>query len=113
MLMPVTQQFGPGITGVQTPISLDYLPLSWITAVVDPIAVMAVLVEVTLDDVFDQDAKNYVSAATASWMTVVGAPTNALGYVTFPGPWRAIRLNIATNDTGVIFTVAQSTAPRA
>lgn len=113
MLMPVSQSFGPGITGAGTPISLDYLPHGYITAAVTEIGTATFTVQVTLDNIFDATAADYVPVASASWFTVTGAPTADDGYVTFPGPWRAIRINIATNDTGVIFQVAQSTTPRA
>jgi hypothetical protein len=112
-MMPVTQSFGPGITGAQTPIALDYMPLSKITAAITLQTTGTFLVQVTLDNIFDQDGPNYVVPAVASWFTVAFAPTNATGYITFDGPWRAIRLNVSANDTGIIFQVAQAVTPRA
>ena len=124
MLMPVTQQFGPGIIGAGNPIALDYLPMSWITVTAFPVSTMSGLVQVTLDNVFDQNDPNYVTVVLANWLAVAGpavapAPYTPMPaqttpfYLTFPGPWRAIRWFSTANATGVIFVVAQSTAPRA
>jgi hypothetical protein len=108
-MMPVTRTYTG--TGVQVPIALDYMPQSDITAVFDPLAATAtVAVEVSLDDVFDQDAPNYVPVASATWITVPGAPTAAKGFATFAGPWRAIRLNITANNGTVKFSVGQAVA---
>lgn len=118
MLMPVYQNFGPGVTGAGTPIALDYLPFSMITAVVEFITPGSVTVEVSMDQIFDADGANYISPAAATWLPVqvtapVVNPFVADGYVTFPGPWRAIRANVGTNADGMTFVVAQSTSPRA
>jgi hypothetical protein len=112
-MMPTTRTYTSGMTGAQDPVALDYEPLSKITAVVSPVVGMDVLVEVTLDNVFDPDASDYVAPASARWHTVAFAPTNAAGYITFDGPWRAIRLNITTNGNGIIFQVGQAVTPRA
>lgn len=117
-MMPTTRSYGPGITGAQDPIALDYLPTSWITAAVDPISTLDAVIEVTLDDVFDQSSQGYVDPSVASWFPWVGAfpllvpPLTATGYSVGPGPWRAIRLNITTNGTGVLFYVGQATTSR-
>lgn len=114
-MMPVTQSHTT--TGAKTPVALDYLPTSQITAAASlagGAATVAFTVEVTLDEVIDQDAANYVAPGSARWFTVTGAPTTAAGYVTFDGPWRAIRMNISAIDAGsIIFQVGQSTTPRA
>lgn len=113
-MMPVTQVHTAA--GEKTPIALDYLPTSQITAAISLTggAAVTLLVQVTLDNVVDEDASDYVAPASARWFTVTGAPTNAAGYVTFDGPWRAIRLDLDSIDTGsVIFQVAQATTPRA
>lgn len=114
-MLPVTRSYGPGITGAQDPIPLEFQPYSSITAAVDLISTMDVAVEVTLDQVFEPTQNGYVPPASASWYEVtwpIAAPTTVRGYVTFPGPWRAIRLNITGNAGGVIFQVAQGSTPR-
>jgi hypothetical protein len=117
MLMPVTQSFGPGIDGAGTPINLDYLPHGYITAAVAPATETPIdaVVEVTLDNIYDENAPGFVTPAVAFWFPVDGFSTPIVGqeYMTFPGPWRAIRLNITTNTDGLVFYVAQSTTPRA
>lgn len=108
----VNKSYGPGITGAQIPVSLNFLSLSKITAALTIIGNAAFTVEVTLDNVFNESAADYVPVGAASWFTVAGAPTAADGYVTFDGPWQAIRLNISVNDTGVIFQVGQGESGR-
>ena len=125
-MMPVYQSFGPGIIGAGNPIALDYMPNSWITVTVEPIGTMSGLVQVSLDQFFDQNSPDYISLAAASWFPVAvpavataAAPyapmlaQTAAFYLTFPGPWRAIRYLSTVNGTGTVFAVAQSVAPRA
>lgn len=114
-MKPVTQVHSGATTGAKTPIPLDYLSESGITAAYTEVSptVATATVEVTLDNVFDPDAADYVAPASARWFTLKGfaaTPITATEYVTFSGPWRAIRLNIATNDGTVIFQVGQGTS---
>lgn len=113
-MMPSTRTYVAN--GAQVPLSLDYMPTSQITAAITFVTTGSVNVQVTLDNVFDQDDPNYIVAASARWFPVKGFaanPTVASEYVTFDGPWRAIRLNVVDFGTGVVFSVAQSTTPRA
>lgn len=119
-MMPVYQNFGPGVTGVGLPLALDYMPNSWITAVVEAVGAIDASIEVTLDQVFDPSGANYIDPVAATWLPLIMGPGvtplpafTTDGYWTFPGPWRAIRLNVTTNPTGITFAVAQSVGPRA
>lgn len=113
-MMPSTRTYPIAANGGQVPLALDYMPTSDITVSINAGPGEAFLVQVTLDDVFDQDAPNYVVPASARWQTVTGAPTVTTGYVTFAGPWRAARLNItAPLIAALTFGLAQSTTPRA
>jgi hypothetical protein len=104
----VRQTFAAATTGAQNPIGLDYLPISFITAAAVPATgADTYTIQVTLDEVFDQTDPQYLAPASATWHTVTGAPTTAVGYLTFNGPWRAIRINIAANTTGFRFLVGQ------
>lgn len=113
-MRPVTKTYAGGITTTpQEPIALDFEPLSKITVAVTPVSTLSVLVQVTMDNVFDASDADYVAPASARWFTVTDAPTTAIGYVTIDGPWRAIRLNLVDSGTGVVFQVGQATTPRA
>lgn len=110
----VTQNFGPGIVTPGNPISLNYLSLSKITAATNIIGTGSYTVEVTLDEIFNQNSADYVPVAVAGWYPVAGPvwPLTVDGYVTFDGPWRAIRLNPTANSTGIVFQVAQGDSGR-
>jgi hypothetical protein len=112
-MMPTTRTYID--SGAKEPIALDYMPLSKITAALTITGggSAAFEIEVTLDNVFDPDASDYVDPASARWRLVQFAPTAATGYVTFDGPWRAIRLDLAALTAPVVFQVGQSTTPRA
>lgn len=117
-MMPVTKTYTDA--AAQVPIALDYLPVSDITVVTSLISgtLTAPLVQVTLDEVHDEQSPQYVVPASARWVTLVGItiPTAAgAAYVTVPGPWRAIRMNTVggVSTPVLVFQVAQSTTPRA
>lgn len=113
-MRPVTQTISA--VAASTPIALDYEPLSKITAAVtEPEGTTATFaIQVTMDQVFDSADPDYVAPGSARWFTVTGAPTDASGYVTIDGPWKAIRLNVTAIDTGtLVFQVGQATTPRA
>jgi hypothetical protein len=110
-MMPKVQTYNT--TGAKDPIALDYLPTSRITAAITLGTTGAFTMEVTLDEVIDQDSPQYIAPASARWYTIAGAPTAATGYVQIDGPWRAIRLNISALDTTAVWSVAQATTPRA
>jgi hypothetical protein len=111
-MMPVTKTYLDA--GEKDPIALDYMPLSKITVGVTITGggSMAVECQVTLDDVFDENAPNYVPAASARWHNVALSPTNATGHIIFDGPWRAFRLDIGALTAPIILQIAQSVTPR-
>lgn len=112
-MMPYSRTFAIATNGPQEPISLDFQPVSTITAAMTTAGAEAFLVQVTLDDVFDQNGPKYVAPASARWFTLAGAPTAASGYVTVDGPWRAIRLNVtAPLVAAATFQVAQAAEVR-
>jgi hypothetical protein len=115
---PVTRTYTTA--AAQDPIALDFEPTSQITVVVTVAAggtLTTPLAQVTLDNVFDLDAADYVAPANARWVSITGltVPTTpGAAYLTFDGPWRAVRLNTTAGITGsTIFQVGQSTTPRA
>jgi len=103
-MMPRSQVFS-SLTdpGPQTPINLDFMPLSATTVAlwVDGGVTFTGVVEVTTDDVND-------AAVTPRWFPLDGAPTTASGYTKFFEPWRWIRLNIVSITGDVEFKVAQA-----
>ncbi len=113
-MQPTSRTYGSN--GAKDPFPLDYNPTSQITAAVTFVTTGSVNVQVTLDNVLDQAADDYVAPASARWFAVKGfaaSPVVASEYVTFDGPWRAIRVNVVDFGTGVVFQLGQSTTPRA
>lgn len=103
-MMPRSQSFDATTTpGPQTPINLDFLPLTattvglWVAGG----ATITAVVEVTTDDVND-------AAVTPRWFPLDGAPTSATGYTKFFEPWRWLRLNIELITGAVELKVAQA-----
>lgn len=112
-MQPVTQTHTT--TGAKTPINLDYEPLSSITAAVTPVGTTGEEfdVEVTLDEIFDDQAADYVAPASARWFVIVDE-TDTPTWLTFDGPWRAIRISVNNAGGGtIVFQVGQATTPRA
>ena len=103
-MMPRSQVFSAlTAPGPQTPINLDFLPLTATTVAlwVAGGATIAAVVEVTTDDVNDP-------SVTPRWFPLADAPTTGTGYTRFYEPWRWIRLNITSITGAVEFKVAQA-----
>lgn len=105
---PVSRTY-TNVTGAQTPVGLDYMPLSYTTiGVYVGAATTDFSVEFTLDDVND-------STVTARWFVLEDFPasTSANTYSMIPGPMLFVRINIEALSGSIELKVAQAVTPRA
>lgn len=103
---PVSITYDPVTTilGEQTPINLDFIPLTetFVGVYVSGGPGSAFFtVEITIDDVNDPSVE-------PRWFALKGAPTDDTDYVSFTHPVRFIRLNIAALINPIEFKIAQA-----
>jgi hypothetical protein len=108
-MQPQTQRYS-ALTqpGPQTPINLDYLPLTATTVGLwldGGGATISASVEVTTDDVNDP-------SVTPRWFPLDGGTFTATAYTKFFEPWRWLRLNIASITGNAELKVAQAAEHR-